>query len=215
MKPAIVLTWETPACSRLSACSNSAFNFPQWGGRERKRVRERNIKLQNMTRVGSFWRGSHWFFFLHFAINLVEKRWLWVLRQLMMWFVAVDHQRAERIAPTLNTRHSDYHRPQHSVARLTVGDPLIISISPGTIFPRLQHCGHTNICIQQDHCQVLWGFGRSSSSSMDGIATLLVVSQSVSLSGPDRNVVTVLWNLGSKRINLWATMRFGIFRFYY
>lgn len=45
-------------------------------------------------------RGSHWFF-LHFTISLVEKRWLWVLRQLMMWFVTVDHRWAERIALTL------------------------------------------------------------------------------------------------------------------
>lgn len=109
----------------------------------------------------------------------MEKRWLWVFRQLMMWFVTVDHRWAERIAPTLNTWQSDYHHLQHSAARLTVGDLLIISISRGSFFSVY----HMNICIHLDHCQILWGLCHFSGSSMDG--------RSVHLSnpfGPDCNL---------------------------
>lgn len=102
----------------------------------------KNIKLQNMTELAlSGEERKPLILSLHFTINLVEKGRPRVLRQLMMWFVTVDHRCAERIAPALNTWQSDYQHLQHSGSRLTVGDLEIISISRGTTF-----CSHTECC---------------------------------------------------------------------
>lgn len=115
------------------------------------------VRLTSNSQTWQSWlflmRGNHWFF-LHFTINLVEKRWLWVLRQMMMWFVTVDHQWAARIASTLHTWQK--YLPQSSAFSWKIN-----SRGSTDNLQRLRkyflcqpHRSRANICIRHCHCSL-------------------------------------------------------------